>query len=132
MLLTMSRHAHTAADRLSALRELGFDKRESNTEHRMKDNVILVVASLLAILLLTLRITDDIVRGISKAEPSNTALLVSRFSSTGRSYSVNRPSGVKPFGTAQVDAGVLVFWLLPSFCSALCLLTAPGEKRGIA
>ena len=36
------------------------------------------------------------------------------------------------FVTAQVQAGVLVFWLLPSFCSALCLLAAPGEKRGIA
>ena len=36
------------------------------------------------------------------------------------------------FDTAQVQAGVLVFWLLPSFCAALCLLTAPGENRGIA
>jgi anti-sigma factor RsiW len=36
------------------------------------------------------------------------------------------------FVSAQVQAGVLVFWLLPSFCSALCLLAAPGEKRGIA
>ena len=36
------------------------------------------------------------------------------------------------FGTAQVQAGVLVFWLLPSFCAALCLLAAPGENRGIA
>ena len=34
------------------------------------------VASLLSILFLTLHITDDIVRGISKAESSNTALLV--------------------------------------------------------
>jgi hypothetical protein len=42
----------------------------------MKPNAVLVVASLLSILLLTLHITDDIVRGISKAEPSNTALLV--------------------------------------------------------
>ena len=42
----------------------------------MPDNVILVVASPLSILLLTLHITDDIVRGISKVEPSNTALLV--------------------------------------------------------
>jgi hypothetical protein len=42
----------------------------------MKENAILVVTSLLSILLLTLHITDDIVRGISKAEPSNTALLV--------------------------------------------------------
>jgi hypothetical protein len=42
----------------------------------MTDNTILVVTSLLSILLLTLHVTDDIVRGISKAEPSNTALLV--------------------------------------------------------
>ena len=36
------------------------------------------------------------------------------------------------FDTAQLQAGVLVFWLLPSFCSALCLLAARGENRGIA
>ena len=36
------------------------------------------------------------------------------------------------FDTAQVQAGVLVFWLLPSFCSALCLLAARGENRGTA
>src|SRR5579871_4572299 len=42
----------------------------------MKHNTMLTVASLLALLLLTLHVTDDIVRGISKAEPSNTALLV--------------------------------------------------------
>src|SRR5215831_4874839 len=42
----------------------------------MKHTTILTVASLLSILLLTLHITDDIVRGISKAESSNTALLV--------------------------------------------------------
>lgn len=36
------------------------------------------------------------------------------------------------FDTAQVQAGVLVFWLLPSFCAALCLLAAPGENRGVA
>ena len=42
----------------------------------MKHNAILVGASLLSILLLTLHVTDDIVRGISKAEPANTALLV--------------------------------------------------------
>ena len=42
----------------------------------MKQTVMLTIASLLSILLLTLHITDDIVRGISKAEPSNTALLV--------------------------------------------------------
>ena len=42
----------------------------------MKQTAILTATSLLSILLLTLHITDDIVRGISKAEPSNTALLV--------------------------------------------------------
>jgi predicted anti-sigma-YlaC factor YlaD len=36
------------------------------------------------------------------------------------------------FDTAQIQAGVLVFWLLPSFCSALYLLAARGENRGIA
>jgi predicted anti-sigma-YlaC factor YlaD len=36
------------------------------------------------------------------------------------------------FDTAQVQTGVLVFWLLPSFCSALCLLAARSENRGIA
>ena len=42
----------------------------------MKHNAVLVATSLLSILLLTLHITDDIVRGISKAEPANTALVV--------------------------------------------------------
>ena len=42
----------------------------------MKESVMLRIASLLSILLLTLHITDDIVRGISKAEPSNIALAV--------------------------------------------------------
>src|SRR5687767_15712897 len=42
----------------------------------MKENTIPVVTCLLSILLLTLHITDDIVRGISKAEPSNIALVV--------------------------------------------------------
>ena len=41
----------------------------------MKHAVILPITSLLSILLLTLHVTDDIVRGISKAEPSNIALL---------------------------------------------------------
>jgi hypothetical protein len=36
------------------------------------------------------------------------------------------------FVSAQVRAGVLVFWLLPSLCAALCLLAAPSENRGIA
>jgi hypothetical protein len=42
----------------------------------MKENVLLTIASLLSILLLTLHITDDIVRGISKAGSSNIALAV--------------------------------------------------------
>jgi hypothetical protein len=42
----------------------------------MKENQVLVAASLLSILLLTLHITDDIVRRISNAEPANTALIV--------------------------------------------------------
>jgi hypothetical protein len=42
----------------------------------VKHNTMLSIASLLSILLLTLHITDDIVRGISKAESSNIALLV--------------------------------------------------------
>jgi Putative zinc-finger len=36
------------------------------------------------------------------------------------------------FDTLQVQAGVLIFWLLPSFGAALCLLAARGQKRGIA
>jgi len=42
----------------------------------VKHNTLLAIASLFSILLLTLHITDDIVRGISKAESSNIALLV--------------------------------------------------------
>jgi hypothetical protein len=42
----------------------------------LKPNAALVVSSLLSILLLTLHVTDDIVRGISRAESSNIALLV--------------------------------------------------------
>jgi len=42
----------------------------------MKQNTMLTIASLLSLLFLTLHVTDDIVRGISKAESSNIALLV--------------------------------------------------------
>src|SRR5690348_6821212 len=42
----------------------------------MKPAVLLQISSLLSILLLTLHVSDDIVRGISKAEPANTALVV--------------------------------------------------------
>lgn len=53
-----------------------FERRRAATIPCMKHNAVLVVTSLLSILLLTLHITDDIVRGISKAEPSNIALVV--------------------------------------------------------
>ena len=42
----------------------------------MNNNGVLKITSLLSLLLLTLHVTDDIVRGISNAEPSNTALVV--------------------------------------------------------
>ncbi len=42
----------------------------------MNNNGVLKTTSLLSLLLLTLHVTDDIVRGISKAESSNTALVV--------------------------------------------------------
>ena len=42
----------------------------------MNNNGVLKTTSLLSLLLLTLHVTDDIVRGISKAESSNTALIV--------------------------------------------------------
>ena len=42
----------------------------------MNNNGLLKITSLLSLLLLTLHVTDDIVRGISKAQSSNTALVV--------------------------------------------------------
>jgi hypothetical protein len=42
----------------------------------VSNNSLLKVTSLLSLLLLTLHVTDDIVRGISKAESSNIALVV--------------------------------------------------------
>ena len=42
----------------------------------MNNTGLLKVTSLLSLLLLTLHVTDDIVRGISKAESSNIALVV--------------------------------------------------------
>lgn len=42
----------------------------------MNNNVVLKITALLSLLLLTLHVTDDIVRGISKAQSSNTALAV--------------------------------------------------------
>jgi hypothetical protein len=59
----------------------------------MKQDAILVVTSLLSILLSTLHITDDIVRGISKAEPSNIALVVLVVFLYGTLMLAERPSG---------------------------------------
>jgi biotin transporter BioY len=59
----------------------------------MKHNVMLTVASLLSILLLTLHVTDDIVRGISKAEPSNIALAVLVVMLYGTLVLADRPLG---------------------------------------
>ena len=42
----------------------------------MTNNNLLKITSLLSLLLLTLHVTDDIVRGISTAQSSNTALIV--------------------------------------------------------
>jgi hypothetical protein len=36
------------------------------------------------------------------------------------------------FDMEQARTDVLIFWLLPSLCAALCLLVTPSEKRGIA
>src|SRR4051812_22244186 len=77
LLRSMSRVAHAGWANRRRRASCGFDPRGTeHREHRMKQHAILVVTSLLSILLLTLHVTDDIVRGISKAEPSNTALLV--------------------------------------------------------
>ena len=42
----------------------------------VNNNGVLKITALLSLLLLTLHVTDDIVRGISKAESSNIALVV--------------------------------------------------------
>jgi hypothetical protein len=53
-----------------------FERSRAATMWTMKENTILIVTCLLSILLATLHVTDDIVRGMSKAEPSNIALVV--------------------------------------------------------
>src|SRR5689334_5404099 len=59
----------------------------------MKPALILPIASFLSLLLLTLHVTDDIVRGISKAEPSNTALLILAVFLYGTVVLAERPLG---------------------------------------
>jgi len=55
------------------------------------------------------------------------------FAGSGLVYQMaERLAAPMHFDSTQVEAGVLVFWLLPSLCAAFCLLAAPGENRGIA
>ena len=84
----------------------------------MKENTVLVVASLLSILLLTLHITDDIVRGISKAEPANTALFV---------------LAVILYGTlvlAERRSGHIVMLLVGLFAAAMPVIHMRGAHYG--
>ena len=59
----------------------------------MNHNGVLKITSLLSLLLLTLHVTDDIVRGISKAESSNIALVVLVVLLYGTLVLADRPSG---------------------------------------
>jgi hypothetical protein len=80
----------------------------------VKHNTTLVVTSLLSILLLTLHVTDDIVRGISKAEPSNTALVV---------------LAAFIFGTlvlAETRSGQVIMLLIGLFAAAMPVLHMRG------
>ena len=84
----------------------------------MKQNAVLVVASLLSILLLTLHITDDIVRGISKAEPSNTALLI---------------LAIFLYGTlvlAERRSGYVIMLLIGLFAAAMPVIHMRGTHYG--
>jgi anti-sigma factor RsiW len=60
------------------------------------------------------------------------ALSMSFFGSAFAYQMARRLAVPMHFDTGQVQSGVLVFWLLPSLCAALCLLAEPGGKRGIA
>ena len=59
----------------------------------MNNNGLLRITSLLSLVLLTLHVTDDIVRGISKAESSNIALVVLVIFLYGTLVLAERPSG---------------------------------------
>ncbi len=85
----------------------------------MKHNTMLTVASLLSILFLTLHITDDIVRGISNAESSNTALLVlAVFLYLGHSCS--------PHG----DRAIVIMLLIGLFAAAMPVMHMRGAHYG--
>jgi hypothetical protein len=80
----------------------------------MKQTAIVTTTSLLSILLLTLHVTDDIVRGISKAESSNTALLV---------------LAVLLYGTlalAEQRSGLIIMFLVGLLAAAMPVLHMGG------
>src|SRR6195256_5665389 len=84
----------------------------------MKQNVMLTIASLLSILLLTLHVTDDIVRGISKAEPSNTALII---------------LAIFLYGTlvlAERRSGLVIMLLVGSFAAGMPVIHMRGAHYG--
>src|SRR6476619_3074450 len=84
----------------------------------MRPAVILPIASLLSILLLTLHVTDDIVRGISKAQPANTALIV---------------LAVFLYGTlvlAERRSGHIIMLLVGLFAAAMPVIHMRGAHYG--
>jgi hypothetical protein len=84
----------------------------------MKPSAILVATSLLSILLLTLHITDDIVRGISKAEPSNIALVVLVIFLYG------------PLVLAERRSGHVIMLLVGFFAAAMPVIHMRGAHYG--
>ena len=73
----------------------------------MKETTVLVATSLLSILMLTLHVADDIVRGISNAEPSKTALVVLVIFLYG------------PLMLAQRRSGFIIMLLIGFFAAAM-------------
>src|SRR4029079_8634210 len=84
----------------------------------MKQHAILIVTSLRSILLLTLHVTDDIVRGISKAEPSNTALVVLVIFLYG------------PLVLAERRSGHVIMLLVVLFAAAMPVVHMRGAHYG--
>ena len=82
----------------------------------MKETTILVVTCLLSLLLLTLHITDDIVRGISKAESSNIALLVFVIFLYG------------PLLLAERRSGYIIMLLVGFFAAAMPVIHMRGVR----
>jgi hypothetical protein len=75
----------------------------------VNNNGVLKITSLLSLLLLTLHVTDDIVRGISKAESSNIALVVLVVLLYGTLVLADRRSGhVLMFLVGVLAAGIPV------------------------